>query len=187
MDESVLLVTSAKTWESWIADHHADPQGIWLKIAKKHSSLPTVSHDEVLDIALCYGWIDGQRKGFDDQFYLQKFTPRRPRSLWSKRNIEKVESMITAGKMQPSGLAEIERAKQDGRWQAAYDSPKNMTIPQDFIDAVTKVPAAKATFDKLNKTNLFVIGFRLATAKKPETRQRRMDTIITMLSQGTFK
>ena len=187
MDEPTLSVTSAKTWESWIANHYADPQGIWLKIAKKHSSLPTVSHDEILDIALCYGWIDGQRKGFDDQFYLQKFTPRRPRSLWSKRNIEKVEGLIAAGKMQPSGQAEIEKAKADGRWQAAYDSPKNMTIPADFLKLINKNPPAKETFDKLSKTNLFAIGFRLATAKKPETRQRRMDAIITMLSQGTFK
>lgn len=187
MDTPTLLVTSAETWESWLADHYVSPQGVWLKIAKKSTGLPTVNYDEVLDIALCYGWIDGQRKAFDDQFYLQKFTPRRPRSLWSKRNIVKVESLIRAGKMQPSGQAEIDKAKQDGRWQDAYDSAKNMTLPQDFIDAISQNPAAKKTFESLNKTNLFSIGFRLATAKKPETRQRRMDTIIQQLSKGTFK
>jgi len=187
MNEPILPIESVKAWESWLANHYVDPQGVWLKIAKKNSGLPIVSHDEVLDIALCYGWIDGQRKGFDDQFYLQKFTPRRPRSLWSKRNIEKVEGLISEGKMQPSGLAEIEKAKADGRWQAAYDSPKNMTIPTDFLELINKNPSAKETFDKLNKTNLFAIGFRLSTAKKPETRQRRIDTIIAMLSQGTFK
>ena len=116
----ILLVTSVSVWEEWLCKHHAKLDGVWLKIAKKASGIPSMTHDEVLDVALCYGWIDGQRKGYDDKYFLQKFSPRRRKSMWSKRNVNKVAKLSAAGRMQPSGLAEVEAAKQDGRWQAAY-------------------------------------------------------------------
>jgi len=183
-DIPTLTISDVSIWSAWIAVHYHDAQGVWLKLAKKSSGLPTVTHDQLLDIALCYGWIDGQRHGFDEQYYLQKFTPRRPRSLWSKRNIEKVEQLIADGRMQPGGLAQVESAKLDGRWQAAYDSPKNMTMPADFLAALESRPKAKAFYETLNKTNTFAIAFRLVTAQKPETRQRRFDALLAMLERG---
>ena len=134
--------------------------------------------------ALCFGWIDGQAKSYDEKSYLQKYTPRRKRSIWSKRNTKKVEQLIKVGKMHSSGLAEIEAAKADGRWAQAYDSPANMKIPDDFIKELSKKPKALAFFKTLNKTNTFSITWRLQTAKKPETRERRMKVIVEMLEQG---
>src|SRR5262249_35841977 len=132
---------------------------------------------------LCYGWIDGQRKSHDDTYFLQKFTPRRPKGLWSKRNIDKVTRLIAEGRMQPSGLAEAEAAKQDGRWKAAYDSPRNMTVPEDCLKALKKNKEALAFFNTLNKANIYAIAWRLQTAKKPETRQRRFDALLAMLER----
>lgn len=180
----ILSITDPATWEAWLKEHHANKTGAWLKIAKKNSGLPSVTHDQVLEVALCYGWIDGQRNGLDEHYFLQKFTPRRPRSLWSKRNIEKVEALMAAGRMQPSGLAEVEKAKTDGRWQAAYDSAKNMEMPADFLQALEQRPKAKAFFETLNKTTTYAIAFSLHTAKKAETRQRRLEKFITMLERG---
>jgi uncharacterized protein YdeI (YjbR/CyaY-like superfamily) len=173
-----------KKWRAWLVKNYAKSNGVWLQLYKKNSGVKSINHDMALDEALCFGWIDGQAKSYDEQSYLQKFTPRRKRSVWSKRNTEKVEQLIKEGKMHASGLAEIEAAKADGRWQKAYDSPANMKIPDDFIKELSKKPNVLAFFKTLNKTNTFSIAWRLQTAKKPETRERRMKAIIEMLEQG---
>jgi uncharacterized protein YdeI (YjbR/CyaY-like superfamily) len=180
----VVAFQSQNKWRSWLSKNHSIADGIWLRLYKKDSGIKSINHDEALDEALCYGWIDGQAKSYDDDSYLQKFTPRRKRSLWSKRNTEKVQQLIKDGKIQASGLAEIDAAKADGRWEKAYDSPKNMKIPDDFLKKLSKKPEALAFFNTLNKTNKFSIGWRLQTAKKPETREKRIKTIIEMLEQG---
>ena len=183
-DLAVKRFRSQAAWEKWLEKHHESSPGVWLEFAKKESGLTTVSYKEALEVALCYGWIDGQGKTFDDTYYLQKFTPRRPKSLWSKRNIEKVAALTAAGKMQPAGLAEVEAAKRDGRWDAAYDSPKNMVVPDDFMQALGENEQALAFFNTLNQANKYAIAWRLATAKKPETRQRRFDALLAMLGRG---
>jgi uncharacterized protein YdeI (YjbR/CyaY-like superfamily) len=172
VSEPVLTFATAAGWQAWLEQHHDQAGGVFIKMAKKASGIASVTHDEALDVALCYGWIDGVRKSLDDRYFLQKFTPRRARSLWSKRNIGKVAMLEAEGRMQPAGRAEVERAKQDGRWAAAYDSPANMPVPEDFLQALAGNPHAQATFKTLNRANLFAIAFRLHTAKRPETRQR---------------
>jgi len=143
-----------------------------------------VTHDEALDVALCYGWIYGQRKPYDNTYFLQKFTPRRPKSLWSKRNIEKVAELTAEGRMQSSGLEEVEAARRDGRWEAAYDSARNMVVPEDFLQALGENQEAQAFFSTLNKANVYAIAWRLQTAKTPETRKRRFDALLAMLARG---
>jgi uncharacterized protein YdeI (YjbR/CyaY-like superfamily) len=170
-----------------MSEHHAQQNGVWIKIAKKTSGIVSVTHDEALDVALCYGWIDGQRKSYDSMFFLQKFTPRRPRSLWSKRNVAKVAKLTATGRMKPSGLAEVEAAKRDGRWEAAYDSSKNIVMPADFLKALEKNKRAQAFFNTLSRSNLYAIALRLTTARKPETRQRRLDALLAMLKRGEFR
>lgn len=184
--KSELLVMEFRTdadWQVWLDKNHALPEGIWLKIAKKNTGVTTVNYQEALRVALCYGWIDGLVNKLDEKYYIQKFTPRRARSIWSKRNVGIVEELIAEGKMKPPGFKAIEEAKSDGRWAAAYDSPGNMTVPEYFIDELKKHSQAYNFFQTLNKTNLFAIGFRLQTAKKPETRDKRMKEIIEMLSR----
>lgn len=175
---------NSKAWEAWLDTHHGQPAGVWLKIAKKTAPNPSVTYDEALDVALCYGWIDGQLQKYDDQYYLQKFTPRRPKSVWSKRNVTKVTALIKAGRMRPSGIAEVKAAKNDGRWQQAYDSPGNMTMPDDFKQMLDQNPKAKAIFEGLNKTNTYSFLWRLQTAKNPQTRQARMVQFVAMLNNG---
>ncbi len=189
MNEPLLLsFASATLWERWLFAHHDQIDGLWIRMAKKASGIASVTHDEALDVALCYGWIDGQRKSADDrQYFLQKFTPRRSKSLWSKRNIEKVTALTAAGKMQPAGLAEVEAARQDGRWAVAYDSPKNMVVPEDFLQALAENAHAQAHFDTLGRSNQYSIAWRLQTAKKPETRKRRFDALLAMLANGEFR
>ncbi len=183
-----LPFASASSWERWLFEHHDQIDGIWIRMAKKASGIASVTHDEALDVALCYGWIDGQRKSDDDrQHFLQKFTPRRKKSLWSKRNIEKVALLTATGKMLPSGLAEVEAARQDGRWAVAYDSPKNMVVPEDFLQALARNAHAQAHFDTLGRSNQYAIAWRLQTAKKPETRKRRFDALLAMLASGEFR
>lgn len=179
----IIPFQSAAEFEQWLVAHHDQP-GVWLKLAKKSSGIPSVTYAEALDIALCYGWIDGLKRGFDKSYFLQKFTPRRARSIWSKRNVGKIAELIAAGRMQPAGMAEVESAKRDGRWDAAYDSPKDMVVPEDFLQTLSKHPKARVMYDTLNKTNTFAIAFQLTTAKKPETRQRRIEKIIAMLENG---
>lgn len=175
---------TAESFETWLVENHDNSTGLWLKIFKKNSGKETVSYAEALDVALCYGWIDGQKQAFDEHAWLQKFCPRREKSIWSKINIGHVERLISEGKMRPAGLKAVEKAKADGRWEKAYDSPSKMTIPEDFLKELSKNKKAEAFFMSLNKTNLYSIGFRLQTAKKQETREKRMKTIIEMLEKG---
>ncbi len=174
---------SPKEFNSWLKKQKDSP-GIWLHFYKKDSGVPSINYKEAVDEALCFGWIDGQAKPFDENSWLQRFTPRRVRSIWSKRNRDHVSRLIAEGRMQPSGLAEIERAKLDGRWNAAYDAPLTMEVPEDFLRVLDKNKKAKAFFETLNKTNLYAIAWRLQTAKKPETREKRINIILEMLAKG---
>lgn len=180
----IMMFARQQDWEQWLAQHHADSLGVWIQIAKKAAGIESVNYAEALDVALCYGWIDGQSKKYDESSWIQKFTPRGRRSIWSKVNREKVAALIASGKMQPAGLAEIERAKQDGRWEAAYDSPSRATVPEDLQAALDKHPQAGAFFATLNSQNRYAILFRVQTAKKPETRARRIQQFIEMLEKG---
>jgi uncharacterized protein YdeI (YjbR/CyaY-like superfamily) len=175
---------SAEAWINWLHQNHQTPDGLWLKLAKKGSGLPTVTYAEALEVALCYGWIDGQKKSFDDTYWLQKFTPRRPKSIWSKINRQKAESLIAAGKMQPAGLLEVERAKEDGRWQAAYDSQSKAAVPDDLQAALDASPTANAFFQTLNSRNRYAILHRIQTAKRPATRTKRIHEFIEMLERN---
>jgi uncharacterized protein YdeI (YjbR/CyaY-like superfamily) len=179
----VLAFESALLWERWLSEHQANSKGIWIKMAKKATGIRSVTYDEALDVALCYGWIDGQRNRGDDGFFVQKFTPRRQRSTWSKRNVDKVAKLMAAGRMRPSGLAKVQAAKEDGRWEAAYDYP-NMPVPDDFLDALEMNEPARVFFNTLSRTNLFAIAWQLTTAKRPETRKRRFDALLAMLERG---
>ena len=179
-----LPFASKKKWADWLAKQHDKSAGVWLKIAKKDSEIPSVTYDEALDVALCYGWIDGQKKGFDDKYWLQKFTPRGSKSIWSKINTEKVERLIASGEMKPAGLKAIELAKQDGRWDAAYASQKNISVPEDFQAALNNNKKAKAFFATLNSVNRYAILFRIQTAKKPETRAKRIQQFVEMLERN---
>ena len=180
----IIEFKTAETFETWLEKNHDNSNGFWLKIFKKDSGKKTISYAEALDVGLCYGWIDGQKQAFDEQAWLQKFCPRREKSIWSKINIGHVERLINEGRMRPSGLKAVENAKADGRWEKAYDSISKMTIPEDFLKELSKNKKAEAFFTGLNKTNLFSIGFRLLTAKKQETREKRMKEIIEMLAKG---
>ena len=182
-EHPLLLFESASDWEAWLKENHENSGGVRLQIAKKGSGHTSITYAEALDVALCYGWIDGQKLPLDDKFFIQKFTPRRAKSVWSKVNTEKVEQLIKQGRMQPAGMVQIEAAKADGRWNAAYASQKNMEIPEDFQAELDKNPEAKAFFDTLNKTNRFAIYFRITTAKKPETRRARVEKFIEMLTR----
>lgn len=181
---SVKSFESALAWGEWLQENVGLAQGIWMRIAKKASPIITVTYDEALDVALCFGWIDGKKTSHDDDYFLQKWTPRRARSLWSKRNIAKVTRLLEAGKMRPTVLREVETATQDGRWDAAYDSPKEMSVPEDFRMAVQKSETAQAFFATLNKSQLYNIGWRLQTAKTPETRARRFAKLLQTLENG---
>lgn len=183
-DLPVLLFPSQKDWHSWLADNHAQSQGVWLKHAKKSSGKESVTYGEALKEAICYGWIDSQKQAYDTAFYLQKFTPRGPKSIWSKVNVAKAEALIQSGMMQPSGLAAVAAAKQDGRWDAAYDSPSASKIPEDFQAALDANPQAKQLFATLNRANVYAFCWRVQTAKKPETRKARIEKFIDMLERG---
>jgi uncharacterized protein YdeI (YjbR/CyaY-like superfamily) len=175
---------SSSAWEKWLATNHAKADGIWLRIFNKKSGEKTVTYGEAVDEALCYGWIDGQKKKFDSDSWIQKFTPRRARSIWSKRNIEHIERLTNEKRMKAPGLKAFEEAKKEGRLAAAYDSPSNATTPDDFLKRLGKNKKANAFFDSLNKANKYAITWRLQTAKKPETRERRMNIILEMLAKG---
>lgn len=175
---------SVASFEKWLHANHARSPGLWLRFFKKPAARKTLTHKEALDVALCYGWIDGQLKKFDGMSYLHKFMPRGARSVWSKVNREHVERLTKEGRMQLAGLAAVAAAKKDGRWGKAYDSPRNMEVPADFLKALAKNKKAKLFFDTLNRANRYSIAWRLQTAKKLETRQKRMDAIIAMLSRN---
>jgi uncharacterized protein YdeI (YjbR/CyaY-like superfamily) len=180
----VISFESKKKWADWLAGQHDKSAGVWLKLAKKESGIPSVTYEEALDVALCYGWIDGQKKGFDPSYWLQKFTPRGPKSIWSKINTEKAERLIASGEMRKAGLKVIDAARQDGRWEAAYASQKNISIPEDFQAALNKNKRAKNFFATLNSANRYAILFRIHQAKKPETRARRIGQFIEILEKG---
>lgn len=171
-------------FEEWLDKNHGLSNGIWLKIFKKDSGIKTVSYSEALDVALCYGWIDSQKQKFDEESWLQKFSPRTSKSIWSKVNIGYVERLIKLGKMKPAGIAAVEKAKADGRWDKAYDSPSKMSVPDDFLLELSENKKAEKSFKELGKTSLFSIGFRLHTAKKTETREKRIKEIIKKLENG---
>jgi uncharacterized protein YdeI (YjbR/CyaY-like superfamily) len=181
---NVLSFASSRAFRTWLAKHHRQPDGIWLRIYKKDSGVATVTYAEALDHALCFGWIDGQEQPYDTQSWLQKFTPRRPKSGWSKINTRHAERLIKSGAMTPAGLKEVNAAKADGRWQAAYDSSSSATAPDDFIKALAKNKKAHTFFRTLNKANLYAITYRLQTAKNPETRAKRMRAIVERLARG---
>ena len=180
----IIEFKTADTFETWLAQHQDHTKGLWVKIFKKNSGIETITYAEALDVALCYGWIDGQKQTFDEQAWLQKFSPRRANSVWSKINIGHVDRLVREGRMKATGLKAVEIAKANGSWDKAYDSSSKMTIPDDFLKALSKNKKAEAFFKTLNKTNLFSIGFRLQTARKQETREKRMREIIEMLSKG---
>jgi len=182
-DPEIIAFPSAKDWERWLAKTHASSRGVWLRLFKKGSGVASVTYTEALAAALCYGWIDGQLKKHDEESWLRKFTPRRPQSVWSKRNRDLVDQLAGAGKMRPAGLKEVEAAKSDGRWSRAYDSPSNMAVPEDFIKELSKNKKARMFFETLNRANTYAIAWRLQTAKKPETREKRMRAIIEMLAK----
>jgi len=179
-----LAFKSSIAFRDWLEKNHAATEGVWLRMYKKASGQPSITYAEALDQALCFGWIDGQKLSHDENSWLQKFTPRRPRSGWSKLNTQHVERLIKSGHMTPPGFAAVEAAKADGRWQAAYESSRNAVPPEDFLKLLEKNKAAKAFFASLNKTNVYAIIYRLQTAKKPETRERRMKKIFEMLTRG---
>jgi len=177
------LFEDQDAWAAWLESNHADSPGLWLRHAKKASNLASVSYAEALDVALCYGWIDGQKKSYDESSWLQKWTPRGAKSIWSKINREKALKLIEQARIQPAGLAEVERAKQDGRWEAAYDSHSTATVPDDLQAALDSNAEAGAFFATLNSTNRYAILFRIQTAKKAETRAKRIREFIGMLER----
>ena len=181
-DLLVLSFDSPGAWDDWLGEHHTESQGVWLKIAKASAGTTSVSYAQALDAALCYGWIDGQKKSYDDRFWLQKFTPRRSRSVWSRVNTEKALALIESGKMKPAGLRQVDAARHDGRWDAAYASPRSMAIPDDFRVQLDRNPGAREFFETLNKLNRYAICYRIENAKKPETRKARIDKFIAMLA-----
>jgi uncharacterized protein YdeI (YjbR/CyaY-like superfamily) len=181
-DLPVLAFESAAAWDAWLTAH-ADSPGIWLKIAKKGSGTPSVDYSQALDVALCHGWIDGQKSGHDGGHWLQRFTPRKPASKWSKINTQRAEALILAGRMRPAGLSEVERAKADGRWEAAYHSQSTATVPDDLAAALAHDERAGAFFATLDSANRYAILYRIADAKRPQTRAKRIATYVAMLSE----
>ena len=181
---TIISFEAAAKWREWLEENFSQQKGIWLRFYKKGSGIASVYYPEALDEALCFGWIDGQIKSYDPASYIQRFTPRRPRSNWSQRNTEHAERLIESGKMRPPGMAEIEKAKADGRWNRAYSSPGSMKVPEDFLQEISKYKKAKDFFETLDKTNLYTIGYRLQTAKDQEQRIKRMTEIIEMMAKN---
>jgi uncharacterized protein YdeI (YjbR/CyaY-like superfamily) len=182
-EKSIQSFTTSQAWRSWLEKNLTRPEGIWLRIYKKDSGVKTVTYAGALDEALCYGWIDGQKKAYDEESFLQKFTPRRSKSIWSKRNREHVQRLIKEKRMTAAGRAEIDRAKKDGRWDQAYDAPSTMEVPTDFLKELKKDKKAYEFFKTLNKANIYAIAWRLQTAMKPETRAKRMESLIALMKE----
>lgn len=183
-DLEIVAFESAEAFEAWIGENHTASPGIWLKLRRKGPGIVTLDYAQALDVALCYGWIDGQKAKFDDQWWLQRFTPRKPSSKWSKVNRDKVATLIEQGRMHAPGQAEVDRAKADGRWEAAYDGAKTATVPDDLAAALTAAPAAAAFFETLDRQNRYAILYRIQDAKKAETRARRIEKYVAMLAKG---
>jgi uncharacterized protein YdeI (YjbR/CyaY-like superfamily) len=183
-EQPILLFAGPAELESWLEENHAGHDGVWLKIAKKGAPEPSVTYAEALDLALCFGWIDSQKRGLDDSHFLQRFTPRRPRGRWSKINREKAEALIAARRMRPAGLAEVEAARGDGRWDAAYEGQRTAAVPPDLQRELDANPAAAEFFAGLDGANRYAVIYRLNEAKKPETRERRLHKFVAMLERG---
>ncbi len=180
-----LIVRDAAAWREWLGENHADPAGVWLVLAKKGTEKPTsLTYDQALEEALCHGWIDGQARRRDEATYRQRFTPRRKRSAWSRRNTGIAERLRTEGRMHPAGHAEVERAQADGRWEAAYAGPATIEVPPDLTEALAAEPKAQALFETLNSQNRYAILYRIATAKRADTRARRIGEFVAMLARG---
>jgi uncharacterized protein YdeI (YjbR/CyaY-like superfamily) len=187
MNEEVpeLIVADAVAWRKWLGRHHGEEAGVWLVLAKKGADAPTsLTRDDALDEALCHGWIDGQGGQRDAATHLQRFTPRRSRSPWSKRNIGIIERLVAEGRMHPAGIAEVDRAKSDGRWEAAYAGPATMEVPPDFMVALAEEPRAQAMFEILTSQNRYALLYRIQSAKRADTRERRIDQFVAMLARG---
>ncbi|KAL2147644.1 hypothetical protein VTI28DRAFT_8098 [Corynascus sepedonium] len=182
--EPIQLFEDVKAWETWLEANHTDTAGLWLKISKKGSSVVSVTYEEALDTALCFGWIDGQKKSHDADHYIQRFTPRRKGSVWSQRNVAKVAVLIEAGRMRDAGLAEVEAAKADGRWEKAYASSSAIQVPDDFQVALDRNPKAKTFFEGLGKTKRYPFLWRITTAKREETRKKKIEQFIAILARG---
>jgi uncharacterized protein YdeI (YjbR/CyaY-like superfamily) len=183
-DLPILLFATPPDLEAWLEGNHTESDGVWLKIAKKGAAEPSVTYAEALDLALCFGWIDSQKRGHDERHFLQRFTPRRPRGRWSKINREKAEALIAAERMRPAGLAEVEAAKADGRWEAAYEGQRTAAVPDDLQRQLDANPAAREFFAGLDSANRYAVIYRLNDAKKPETRERRLRKFVAMLERG---
>jgi uncharacterized protein YdeI (YjbR/CyaY-like superfamily) len=183
-DLPVMSFSSQDEWETWLADRHETAAGLWLKIAKKDAGPPTVSYQEAIVVALCFGWIDGQKRALDDVHWLQRFTPRRPRSRWSRINRDKAQELIEAGRMRPAGLREVELARADGRWDAAYAGQRTIEVPPDLAEALAGNEAARTFFATLTGANRYAVLYRINDAKRPETRARRIATYVAMLADG---
>ncbi|MEU7051973.1 MULTISPECIES: YdeI/OmpD-associated family protein [Streptomyces] len=183
-DLEILSFDSAEAFEAWLAEHHASCPGIWLKLRKKGPGIVALDYAQALDVALCHGWIDGRKAKLDDEWWLQRFTPRKPNSKWSKVNRDKVAALIEQGRMRPAGQAEIDRAKADGRWEAAYDGAKTATVPDDLTAALAAEPSAAAFFETLDRRNRYAILYRIQDAKKAGTRARRIEKFVAMLAKG---
>lgn len=182
-DLPVIPFASQALWEQWLDQNHAASKGIWLQMFKKDSGIASVNYAQALDVALCYGWIDGQLKSIDGLSYMQRFTPRRKRSIWSKRNIEHISRLSNEGRMKPAGIKEAEAAKADGRWEVAYDGQGTMNLPADFLESLIKQKEAFIFYESLNKANKYAIAWRIQTAKRAETREKRMKEILEMLAR----
>ena len=180
-DAEVFFFRDASAFETWLADHVGHQPGVWLKIAKKSSGIASLTDDEAVDVGLCFGWISGQRRSLDDEYYLQKYVPRRPRSRWSQVNVRKVEELTAAGRMRPSGIAEVEAAKADGRWDAAYESQKDATVPPDLAAALAASPRAAESFAALGKTDQYAVILDIVTARNPATRSAHVRKAIAAL------
>jgi uncharacterized protein YdeI (YjbR/CyaY-like superfamily) len=179
----VMAFESTQAWDAWLSAHHSDSPGLWLKIAKKGSAGQSISYSDALDVALCHGWIDGQKGRHDDDYWLQRFTPRKPGGNWSKINTERAAALIASGQMRPAGLREVEQAQADGRWDRAYQSQSRITVPEDLADALAANPRAREFFATLDGTNRYAVLYRITSAKRPETRAKRIDTFVAMLSE----
>jgi uncharacterized protein YdeI (YjbR/CyaY-like superfamily) len=175
---------SAAAWEAWLEEHHEKSEGLWLRLAKKDSGVSTVTHAQALERALCFGWIDAQRRALDERFWLQRFTPRRAASKWSRINRDKAVELIEQGRMRPAGLAQVQRAKQDGRWEAAYEGQRKAAVPEDLQVELDRNPTASAFFGQLSSQNRYAILYRIQDAKRPETRARRIEKFVAMLNAG---
>lgn len=182
-DNETRLFAKVSDWEAWLAGNHRSSQGVWLQLGKKGSGLRSVTYAEALEIALCYGWIDGQKRGHSEQAWLQRFLPRSARSIWSRINREKAQALIAGGRMKPAGQAAIDVAKSNGNWDAAYESPKAATVPPDFQLALDANPKAREFFEALDRANRYAVLFRIQTAKRPETRARKIQEFIQMLKR----